>query len=40
MDFMLIRMFFIYFSDFRGIFCVFDDFVLLAQMGTKKTPST
>ena len=30
-----------YFADFRANFCVFDDcFVLLAQMGIEKTPST
>ena len=34
--------FFLYFADFRAIFCGFfeDCFVLLAQMGIEKTPST
>ena len=42
MIFMMIRMFLMYFADFRAIFFrFFDDyFVSLAQMGIEETPST
>ena len=41
MNFILIRRFFMYFAYFRASFAFFDDcFVLLAQMGIEKTPST
>ena len=42
MNFMIIRRFLMYFTDFRTNFCVFldDYFVLLAQMGIEETHST
>ena len=40
MNFMLIRMFFMYFADFWANFCNFLTFVLLPQMGIEKTPIT
>ena len=42
MNFMLIRMFFMYFADIWAIFCDFFYFcfVLLPQMGIEKIPIT